>query len=209
MMQLPKPKGDTRKWLPRAFETDKYIQNHKDMLIYWVHKTEQEYETAASAYEILEIDDNELTRANLNVIKQYNKLYQMDHFHIIQIDGKDYNDDYYHHMTPSQIIRNSEYNAAASAPHPDSWARQQWPYGEEAKHPLQPRLHQPLLHPRHKMWAAVIMPHEQKPRQQHQQQHQQQGLTIRLHQPPVQPHVMHLHHREYSRCMCGLSLIHI
>ena len=115
MMQLPKPKGDTRKWLPRALETDKYIQNHKDMLIYWVHKTEQEYETAASAYEIWEIDGNELTRANLNVIKQYNKLYQMDHFHIIQIDGKDYNDDYYHHMAPSQIIRSSEYNAAASS----------------------------------------------------------------------------------------------
>ena len=83
--QIPQPKfddGRPQKWDDRGPDTNKFVTNHRNGLMYQLKSAEQALEKAIEDY----VTDPELGDIERNVAKQYTKIVYMDRFHTMLFD---------------------------------------------------------------------------------------------------------------------------
>ena len=76
------PKGSGKMWLPRGMESDKFVTNHRNMLIHMLGKTERELEECIKSG----VGDPKLRECQENLARQYEKLYFMDSLNILILE---------------------------------------------------------------------------------------------------------------------------
>ena len=71
-----------------------------------LQNAEKEYREVVVEYSECRMSDETLAEFQQHLAKQYNKLYHMDHFNIIIIEGRTGEPDYHHPMSDEQMRRN-------------------------------------------------------------------------------------------------------